>query len=98
MSKWGPGYEISFSFSVSNFDTASQYFDNLFHVTSAKYGDDLRHPGMWISSAGYVNVHATISGDKDAHPGGFQVDAVNTWVKVTISNYKDNDDKVKFSY
>ena len=95
MSKWGPGYEISFSFSVSKFDTVG-VFDNLFHVTNAQHGDDMRHPGMWMSSAGYVNVHATISGDKNAHPGGFQVDAVNTWVKVTISNYKDND-KVQFS-
>ena len=48
------------------------------------------------SDAGYVNAHATISGNMNAGPGGFQVAAVNTWVKITMSNYKDNL-KVQFS-
>ena len=51
MSKWGPGYEISFSFRISNWDTVGLW-DNVFVVTTDVHGNDMRHPGLWINNGG----------------------------------------------
>ena len=51
MSKWGPGYEISFSFRISNWDTVG-IWDNVFVVTTNVHGNDMRHPGLWINNGG----------------------------------------------